>query len=917
MGLGLDLISGEAQMGSATGINAVPVTMGANSTLDLNSFSVTASSLNAAAAATTAVITNNGAFGTSSTLTVTGGGTYNGLITNGASGGVTSLQSTAGTLILTNLASTYTGGTVITGGTVEAGNGTTPTSGFAPYADNILGVGPVSVTNATLELNSQATASAAIGLQFNFSNSITLNGNATLLSAAGINSLNGPVTINGTGNAINVTLAQMPLEIQGNLSGSGTVTISGVSNTNPPKNVELYGDGSNFTGSVILNASAAQLFIGNINALKSASLTINGNYVATNDTADIYYPNNVGSALVFSPTEGINSPSIGSINSQHPGDGNIILATSDGQFGVNLSIGNNNGNSNLSGIVSDVPTSVGAVSLGGVITKIGSGSLTLSGANTFTGGVVINSGTLVAAYTTASATASSTGTGTVFLNGGVLASAAGVQSYVLGTVVGGSATAHSIAPGGVGTIGSLNIGGLITTNLTTLAFDLGSGSGEVTNGDLLTIGAGTVSVGSGTMLAFSGTPVSGADYRLISAPINGGLVGGINDANLILPAAPAGESYSLSNNGVDPGFIDLIVQGTGPASLTWTDGSNDHLWNGTSANWTGGAAYSDGANVTFDDTAGVGHFGVMLNGTVNPGSIVINNNIGSYSITGTGGIGGTGSLSKSGVGTVTLSTANSYTGGTFVTGGTVVITPTSPTTSALPNGLLAITGTGIVQLASNVTLGSQSGSTPMSNVNISSLLISGTGTLDISNNHIIVQYTPGNDPIVSIAQWIASGYAGGTWNGDGIISSAAAGNSSYGIGFADAADPGNPAGLATGQIEIMYTLLGDANLDGKVNGADFAILATNFNKAASSASSWDQGDFNYDGKINGADFAALATNFNKGASQSATAGADLAVVNSYIGATDLTASVPEPASGGLAVAAILGGLARRQRRSRT
>src|SRR6202042_3134806 len=93
-------------------------------------------------------------------------------------------------------------------------------------------------------------------------------------------------------------------------------------------------------------------------------------------------------------------------------------------------------------------------------------------------------------------------------------------------------------------------------------------------------------------------------------------------------------------------------------------------------------------------------------------------------------------------------------------------------------------------------------------------------------------------------------------------SSAAAANSgSYGIGYADSADPGNPAGLAPGQIEIKYTLLGDANLDGAVNGSDFAILATNFNKAVSG---WDQGDFNYDGAANGSDFASLAANFNKG-----------------------------------------------------
>ena len=64
----------------------------------------------------------------------------------------------------------------------------------------------------------------------------------------------------------------------------------------------------------------------------------------------------------------------------------------------------------------------------------------------------------------------------------------------------------------------------------------------------------------------------------------------------------------------------------------------------------------------------------------------------------------------------------------------------------------------------------------------------------------------------------------------------------------------------------MYTLLGDANLDGKVNGTDFTITAANFNE---SGTSWDQGDFNYDGKVNGADFNLLAENFNKGVSQTA------------------------------------------------
>jgi len=118
------------------------------------------------------------------------------------------------------------------------------------------------------------------------------------------------------------------------------------------------------------------------------------------------------------------------------------------------------------------------------------------------------------------------------------------------------------------------------------------------------------------------------------------------------------------------------------------------------------------------------------------------------------------------------------------------------------------------------------------------------------------------------------------------------------------------AALSSGQIEIKYTLLGDANLDGAVNGSDFAILASNFNKAVNS---WDAGDFNYDGAANGADFALLASNFNKGASLSSVDSADVAKLDSFAAANGLMADVPEPAAAGLLLVAGLSSLALRKR----
>jgi hypothetical protein len=190
------------------------------------------------------------------------------------------------------------------------------------------------------------------------------------------------------------------------------------------------------------------------------------------------------------------------------------------------------------------------------------------------------------------------------------------------------------------------------------------------------------------------------------------------------------------------------------------------------------------------------------------------------------------------------------------------VTLTSDLSALLPNYSLQIENGATVVLASDQHVGA--------------LQLVGSGSLDVSNYRMFINYGSNPDPITTIAGSIKSGYSGGAWNGTGIFSSAAAvNNKSYGLGYADSADAGNPAGLSSGQIEIKYTLLGDANLDGKVNGADFTIVANHFSNSVTAG--WDRGDFNYDGEVNGADFLLLAANFEQSASQSAVSSADLAV----------------------------------------
>jgi hypothetical protein len=186
-------------------------------------------------------------------------------------------------------------------------------------------------------------------------------------------------------------------------------------------------------------------------------------------------------------------------------------------------------------------------------------------------------------------------------------------------------------------------------------------------------------------------------------------------------------------------------------------------------------------------------------------------------------------------------------------------------TLAAPAGGSVNLGTLAIANAASVVLTGATSSQPAT-LNVSNLSIAPTGHFDIGNNVVYINYGSAPDPIATIAGYIQSGYAGGLWTGVGIDSSVAATHSNYGVGFADSADAGNPAGLPVSTLKIMYTLLGDTDLNGVVNGVDFGVVAARFNQ---SGTAWDQGDFNYDGVVNGVDFGDLSANFNQGVSLAA------------------------------------------------
>jgi autotransporter-associated beta strand protein len=124
------------------------------------------------------------------------------------------------------------------------------------------------------------------------------------------------------------------------------------------------------------------------------------------------------------------------------GDGLVFLGVAV------LSVGGNNLSTSFSGLIED-----GSVA-GGSLTKIGTGTLTLSGPNTYSGGTTIGAGTLLVQ----TKNASGTGTGPVQVSGGTLGGRGKMSGAV--TIGNGTGTEAFLAPGVNGAAGLTTQGSL-------------------------------------------------------------------------------------------------------------------------------------------------------------------------------------------------------------------------------------------------------------------------------------------------------------------------------------------------------------------------------------------------------------------------------------------------------------------------
>jgi hypothetical protein len=199
-------------------------------------------------------------------------------------------------------------------------------------------------------------------------------------------------------------------------------------------------------------------------------------------------------------------------------------------------------------------------------------------------------------------------------------------------------------------------------------------------------------------------------------------------------------------------------------------------------------------------------------------------------------------------------------------------------------GLTVAATTGSVQAQT-----SASSFTPERLQSATAISIGSAGGLDLTNNELVA---PGT-------QTDAQALVGNGTNGRVITSTAG-----LALGYKDAGG---------GNYEIRATLLGDTDLDGRVNVADLANLAGNFGKT--SGQFWIGGDFDYNGNVNVADLADLAGNFGK-TLPGGGGGAGAAAAASLPAGAGATA-VPEPTTIGLLGVSALGLVGRRgHRRSR-
>ena len=220
------------------------------------------------------------------------------------------------------------------------------------------------------------------------------------------------------------------------------------------------------------------------------------------------------------------------------------------------------------------------------------------------------------------------------------------------------------------------------------------------------------------------------------------------------------------------------------------------------------------------------------------GSAVVNVNGGQLTVGGTLEVYNTpGTQVAIGSGTVTA--ANTVNQTTInVTGGTATLGPVTGTGTLNVGGSVAnVTASGLQQSSVNISSNGSLKLTGGGATNaINSLAITGNGVLDMASTQLIINYGSNPDPSSDDPRISGQRLCGRGMERPRHRQLQRCGKQPIQRGICRWRR-WHCYRTLSGQIEVKYTLYGDANLDGVVNGTDFGILAANFGQQATA---WDK-----------------------------------------------------------------------------
>ena len=132
---------------------------------------------------------------------------------------------------------------------------------------------------------------------------------------------------------------------------------------------------------------------------------------------------------------------------------------------------------------------------------------------------------------------------------------------------------------------------------------------------------------------------------------------------------------------------------------------------------------------------------------------------------------------------------------------------------------------------------------------MSRLNLAATGTFDVATGSILL--AAGNYSLAGIRGALVSARGNGSWSGQGITSTSIRAGTPFAVGYRM---------LQNGSLVVGYAAVGDANMDGSVDGKDLTAVSTSGKYGSGVANAaWWQGDFNYDGVVNIRDIVSMRT----------------------------------------------------------